>query len=132
MESISRKRQSFSEEVSSLNLPDLQAPLRAKPSSPVRFEESAPLNLTTTAKSSSPERNNNYHNHGDSVDIFYKSRLPDLISSTPLSGSAGRPTPPLMHHHHHPSFALPPSLGPGAFLQSLPRSPFPQMSGIDH
>ena len=65
---------------------------------------------------------------GDSVDIFYKSRLPDLISSTPMSSMSppSRPAPLL----HHPSFALPPSLGAGNFLQNLPRSPFPQMSGI--
>ena len=62
------------------------------------------------------------------MDIFYKSRLPDLISSTPMSSMSppSRPAPLL----HPPSFALPPSLGAGNFLQNLPRSPFQQMSGI--
>ena len=57
------------------------------------------------------------------VDIFYKSKLPDLISSTPMS-SQQRPM-------LHPPFGFSPNLSHPGFLQNLPRSPFPPIPDLD-
>ena len=84
----------------------------------------------TGVSSSGPETNNNsQHKLSPSgtaenpVDIFYKSKLPDLISSTPMS-SQQRPM-------LHPPFGFSPNLSHPGFLQNLPRSPFPPIPDLD-
>ena len=63
----------------------------------------------------------------DSVDIFtnYKSKLPDLISSTPLPTSQ-RHNPIL-----HQPFGFSAGLGHPSLFQNLPRPPFPQLPDLD-
>ena len=88
--------------------------------------DDSPLNLSKPKQMEECEANNNCPKpSNDSVDIFYKSKLPDLISSTPMSSPA-RPTPML-----HPSFGFPPNLSHPNFLQNLPRTPFPQLPELD-
>ena len=63
----------------------------------------------------------------DSVDIFtnYKSKLPDLISSTPIPTSQ-RHNPIL-----HQPFGFSAGLGHPSLFQNLPRPPFPQLPDLD-
>ena len=58
------------------------------------------------------------------MDMYYKSKLPDLISSTPMSSPAQRPL-------LHPPFGFSPGMSHPGFLQNLPRSPFPQLPDLD-
>ena len=60
------------------------------------------------------------------MDIFYKSKLPDLISSSPIPTSQ-RHNPIL-----HQPFGFSAGLGhPGGLFQNLPRPPFPQLPDLE-
>ena len=89
--------------------------------------DDSPLNLSKPKQMDGCETNNNCPRTScDSVDIFYKSKLPDLISSTPMLSAPARPTPML-----HPSFGFSSNLNHPNFLQNLPRTPFPQLPELD-
>ena len=105
------------------------------PAKTQRLHDDSPLNLSKpkhflgSGPSGGPgsEANNNNKSLLSSpdspMDMFYKSKLPDLISSTPMSS-----TP---RHMMHPPFGFPPNLSHPGFLQNLPRSPFPQLPDLD-
>ena len=126
---------------STVDLSQASTPLHTSPCSsppPVKSqkisdESPAPLNLSKPKQFlEGAETNNNSPlpspSPNDSVDIFYKSKLPDLLSSTPIPTSQRHNNNPMLHQ----PFGFSAGLGhPGGLFQNLPRPPFPQLPDLD-
>ena len=98
-----------------------ESPVPLNLSKPKQVVECGEANNNSPLPSPSPLSPN------DSVDIFtnYKSKLPDLISSTPIPASQ-RHNPIL-----HQPFGFSAGLGHPGLFQNLPRPPFPQLPDLE-
>ena len=107
-----------------------------------KLHDDSPLNLSKPKHflETAGETNNNQAGGCSPAEplaeMFYKSKLPDLISSTPLSAQQ----PPRHLLHQVPPFGFSPAQlqhgghghgGHPGFLPSLPRAPFPQLPDLD-
>ena len=109
--------------------PPVKAP-KISEESPVPLNLSKPkqfLEVGGETNNNSPLASPSPLSPNDSVDIFtnYKSKLPDLISSTPIPTSQ-RHNPIL-----HQPFGFSAGLGHPSLFQNLPRPPFPQLPDLD-